>query len=150
MLDISKVPVVDDDVEIRSYKSLDNIRYIKLWDGVSRSEIYIQESRFNKYFKLFKEVLKNRETYRRFFLSSRGREWFKPRDIDNSLNGSDYFMVDRVHIYIEMFKHISKYKAYLDRDSLSSQNISVLEAVNKKIKRCKKLNKAEGSLYLNL
>ena len=150
MLNLSNVPVVDNDVTISSYVSISGGRCIKLEDEFSNSRLYFPESKFNKYFKIFKEVLENGDRYRRCFASARGHEWFIPRDIDFSLGGSDYFMVDRVPIYIEMFKHISKYKVCLDRDSLLSQNICVLEAVNKKIKNRKKLSKTEGLPYLNL
>lgn len=150
MLDISKVPVVDSDVKICSYVSISGTRCIKLMDNVTHSELCLKETNFNKCFKVLKSILKNKEAYKKFFLISRGNEWFSLRDIDYSLSGSDYFMVDRIPIYVEMFKHIGKYKVCLDRDSLLSQNIYVLETVNKKIKRRKKLNKAEGLLYLNL
>lgn len=145
MLDLSKVPVVDSNV-----KPINSERCIKLEDNFSCSELDIPESKFNKYFKMFKEVLDNEDRYRGYFASTRGHKWFRPRAIDSSLDGSDYFMVDRVPIYVEMFKHISKYKVYLDRDSLLSQDISVLETLNKKIKTRKTLNKIEGLLYLNL
>lgn len=150
MLDLSKVPVVDNDVTIRSYMSIDNTRCIKLEDEFSNSILYFPESKFNKYFKMFKNVLENGDGYSGYYASARGHKWFRPRDIDSSLGGSDYFMVDRVPIYVEMFKHISKYKVCLERNSLLSQNLYVLETVNKKIKSRKKLSKAEGLPYINL
>lgn len=150
MLDLSKVPVVDNNVKIRSYISIDNTRCIKLSDEFSSSMLIFPESKFNKYFKMFKDVLENEEIYSSSFASARGHKWFRPRDIDESLVGGDYFMVERVPIYIEMFKHISKYKVCLERDSLLSQNLYVLERVNKKIKNRKKLSKTEGLPYLSL
>lgn len=150
MLDISEVPVIDSNVTICKYSALGGVKYIKLSDNVSRSVLYIPELRFNKYFNTFKDVLNNQEKYSKIFIMSRGHNWFRFVDIDRSLLGTDYFMVDRVPIYVEMFKHISKYKVCLDRDSLLSQNLCVLEAVNKKIKNCKKLNKIDGLLYLKL
>lgn len=150
MLDLSKVPVVDDNVTIYSYTSIDNSRCIKLEDAFSRSTLYFPESKFNKYFKAFKEVLENEEKHKHNFASGRGYKWFRPRDIDCALHGGDYFMVERVPIYIEMFKHISKYKVCLDRDSLLSQNLYVLEAVNKKIKNRKKLSKIKNLPYISL
>lgn len=150
MLDLSKVPVIDNDVTIRSYLAIDNTRCIKLEDEFSNSCLWFPESKFNKYFKMFKEVLEDGDRYRKYFASARGHKWFRPIDIDSSLGIGDYFMVDRVPIYVEMFKHIRKYKVCLDRDSLLSQNICVLEAVNKKIKNRKKLSKTEGLPYLNL
>lgn len=150
MLDLSNVPVVDSDVAIRSYISFDTTRCITLEDALTNSVLSFPESNFNKHFRLFKDVLKNKEKYRKFIARCRGKEWLRIRDIDNSLNSNDYFMVDRVPIYVEMFKYIKRYKVCLDRDSLLSQNICILESVNKKIKRCKKLNKIDGLLYLNL
>lgn len=150
MLDLSKVPVIDSDVKIRSYQSLDGIRCINLEDEFTHSVIYFPESKFNKCFKAFKDVLENEGKYRKYFAYARGHQWFRPIEIEPSFSGSDYFIVDRVPIYVEMFKHISKCKVCLDRNSLLSQNLYILEAVNKKIKRCKKLNKIEGLLYLNL
>lgn len=150
MLDISKVPVVDSNVTINSYVSIDGERCIKLEDDFSSSTLYLLESKFNKCFKIFKNILENEDEYRGYFAHARGYKWFKLRDIDCSLSGGDYFMVDRVPIYVEMFKHISRYKVCLERDSLLSQNLYVLETVNKKIKSRKKLSKAEGVPYLNL
>lgn len=150
MLDLSEVPVVDSNVAIYSFVSRDKSRYIKLIDEFSNSVVYIPESKFNKCFKIFKNILENEEMYADNIAHARNHEWFVPRSIDDSFSGSDYFMVDRVPIYVEMFKHVNKYKVYLDRDSLMSQSIYVLKAVNKKIKRCKKINKIEGLLYLNL
>lgn len=150
MLDLSKVPVIDSDVTIYSYMSIDNKRCIKLNDGYSSSVLYFPESKFNKYFKMFKEVLENEEKYCDNFVSGRGHKWFRPSHIDDSLRCQDYFMVDRVPIYVEMLKHISKYKVCLDRDSLLSQNLYVLETVNKRIKKRKKLSEAEGVPYLSL
>ena len=150
MLDISKVPVVDSNVTIYSYMSIDDTRCIKLHDEFSNSTLYFPESKFKKYFKMFKDILEREDAYRRIFASARGHEWFRPVDIDKELNCFDYFMVDRVPIYVEMFKHVGRYKVYLDRDSLLSQNLRVLETVNKKIKNRKKLNKTEDSVYLNL
>jgi hypothetical protein len=97
-----------------------------------------------------KNILENEDEYGEYFASARGHKWFRPRDIDCSLSGGDYFMVDRVPIYVEMFKHISKYKVCLDRESLLSQNVYVLETINNKIKRRKKLSKTKGLPYLNL
>ena len=150
MLDLSKVPVIDNNVTIRSYMSIDHTRCIKLEDEFSNSVLYFPESKFNKYFKVFKDIVENEEPYSNRFASARGHNWFRPRDIDCSLSSGDYFMVDRVPIYVEMFKHISKYRVSLDRDSLLSQNLHVLEAVNKKIKNRKKLSKIEGLPYLSL
>lgn len=150
MLDLSNVPVIDDNVTIHSYISFDDTRCIKLEDAFSSSALYFSESKFNKCFKVFKNILENEDEYRRYFASGRGHKWFKLRDIDASLDGSDYFMVDRVPIYVEMFKHVRKYKVCLDRDSLLSQNIDVLEVVNKKIKSRKRLNRVEGLPYLSL
>jgi hypothetical protein len=150
MLDLSKVPVVDSNVKICSYMSISKIRCIKLEDMFSNSTLYFPESKFNKYFKMFKTVLENEETYNQFYAISRGHKWFKPTDIDNSLKCWDYFMVERVPIYIEMFKHISRYKVRLDKDSLLSQNLYILEEVNKKIKNRKKLNKIKNLPYLSL
>lgn len=150
MLDLSKVPVIDSNVTIRSYMSINDERCIKLEDTFSSSTLYLLESKFNKCFKVLKNILENEDEYRRYFASARGHKWFRLRDIDCLLSGGDYFMVDRVPIYVEMFKHISRYKVRLDRDSLLTQNLYVLETVNKKIKTRKKLNKTEGLPYLNL
>lgn len=150
MLDLSKVPVIDHDVTMCSYMSLGSERYIKLTDELSSSVLYIPESKFNKCFKVFKNILKNEGMYSGYILEGRGYRWFKPSHIEPSLGGGDYFRTDRIPIYIEMFKHVSKYKVYLDRDSLLSQNLYVLKIVNKKIKTRKKLNKIEGLPYLNL
>ncbi len=150
MLDLSKVPVVDSHVTIRSYRAINNERCIKLEDTFSSSILYLLESKFNKCFKVLKNILEHEDEYAGCFASARGHKWFRLRDIDFSLSGGDYFMVDRVPIYVEMFKHISRYKVCLDRDSLLSQNIDVLETVNKEIKRRKKLRKTEGLPYLSL
>jgi hypothetical protein len=150
MLDLSKVPVVDSNVKICSYMSISKTKCIKLEDMFSNSTLCFPESKFNKYFKIFKTVLENEEMYNKFYASSRGHKWFRPRDIDPSLWGIDFFMVERVPIYIEMFKHISRYKVCLDKDSLLSQNLYVLEEVNKKIKNRKKLNKIKNLPYLSL
>ena len=150
MLDISKVPVVESNVTINSYVSINGERCIKLEDDFSNSTLYFPESKFKKYFKMFKDILEREDAYRRIFASARGHEWFRPRDIVDSSGGFDYFMVDRVPIYVEMFKHISKYKVRLDRDGLLSQNLYILETVNKKIKNRKRLNKIEGLPYLSL
>jgi hypothetical protein len=150
MLDLSKVPVVDSNVTIRSYVSINNERCIKLEDTFSSSVLYLLESKFNRCFKVLKNILENEDEYRSYFASARGHKWFRLRDIDCSLSGGDYFMVDRVPIYVEMFKHISRYKVCLERDSLLTQNLYVLETVNKKIKSRKKLSKSEGVPYLNL
>lgn len=150
MLDLSKVPIIDSEVKISSYIAINRQRCIKLNDEFSSSILYFPESKFNKYFNVFKEVSENESMYRDKFASARGRTWFRPKDIDTSLSGSDYFMLERVPIYLEMFKHISKYKVCLDRDSLLSQSLYVLETVNNKIKNRKKLNKTEGLPYLSL
>ena len=150
MLDLSKVPVVDSNVAIYSFLAIDKSRYIKLIDELSHSEIYFPESKFNKCFKVFKNILENEEMYADSISDARGRKWFRPREIDDSFTGSDYFILDRVPIYVEMFKHVNKYKVCLDRDSLLSQNICVLNAVNKKIKKRKRLNKVDGLPYLSL
>lgn len=150
MLDLSKVPVVDSGVTMYSFNAIDKTRYIKLKDDVFRSEVYFPESKFNKCFEIFKNILEDKEKYADYITDSRGRKWFRPREIDDSFTGSDYFVLDRVPIYIEMFKHINKYKVCLDRDSLMSQNICVLNAVNNKIKKRKRLNKIDGLPYLNL
>ena len=109
MLDISKVPVVDSNVTINSYVSINGERCIKLEDDFSSSTLYLLESKFNKCFKVFKNILENEDEYRCYFASGRGHEWFKLRDIDCSVGGGDYFMEDRVPIYVDMFKHISRY-----------------------------------------
>ena len=150
MLELSKVPVVDSNVTIHSFISMKKSRCIELREVFSCFVIYIPESKFNKCFKIFKNILENEEMYADNIAHVRGHKWFKPKDIDDLFSGSDYFMADRVPIYVEMFKHISRYNVCLERDSLMSQNIYVLRAVNKKIKRCKKINKIEGLPYLNL
>jgi hypothetical protein len=150
MLDLSRVPVVDSNVTIRSYMSINGERCIKLEDTFSSSILYLLESKFNRCFKVLKNILENEGEYGEYFARARGHKWFRLRDIDCSLSGGDYFMVDRVPIYVEMFKHISKYKVCLDRDSLLSQNLYVLETVNKRMKNRKKLSKANGLPYLNL
>lgn len=150
MLDLSKVPVIDSNVTIHRC-IIRGRRCIKLEDDLSCSTLYLLESKFNRCFNIFKNILDNEDKYRGYFVSARGCEWFRPGDIDCSLgNRGDYFMVDRVPIYVEMFKHISRYKVCLDRDSLLSQNIYVLEAINNKIKNRKKLSKTEGLPYLSL
>ena len=150
MLDLSKVPVIDSNVTMYSFIAIDKTRYIKLRDELSCSDVYFPESKFNKCFKIFKNILEDKEKYANYIASSRGNKWFRPREIDDSFTGGDYFILDRVPIYIEMFKHVNKYKVCLDRDSLMSQNICVLNAVNNKIKKCKRLNKIDGLPYLNL
>jgi hypothetical protein len=150
MLDISKVPVIDNDVTISIYMSISNKRCIKLIDTFSRSAVFFPESQFKKYFNMFKDVLENEEKYKKIFASARGCKWFRPKDIDSSLSGGEYFILERVPIYLEMFKHVVKYKVCLDRDSLLSHNLNILEAVNNKIQKRKKLNKIEGLPYLNL
>ena len=150
MLDLSKVPIVDSDVTMYSFISINKSRYIKLTDALSCSGVYFPETKFNKCFKIFKNLLENEEMYADNIYYTRGHEWIRPREINDSFTGNDYFMLDRIPIYVEMFKHVNEYKVCLDRDSLMSQNLCVLNAVNKKIKKCKRLNKIEGLPYLNL
>lgn len=150
MLDLSKVPVVDSNVTMYSFIAIDKIMYIKLRDDLVCSDIYFPESKFNKCFKIFKNILENEEIYADVIHYARGVKWFRPRAIDDSFTGGDYVVLDRVPIYVEMFKRVNKHKVCLDRDSLMSQNIYVLNAINKKIKKRKRLNKIEGLPYLNL
>ena len=56
MLDLSKVPVVDSNVAMYSFIAINKSRYIKLIDELSRSEVYFPASKFNKCFKVFKNI----------------------------------------------------------------------------------------------
>lgn len=152
MLDYSEVPIIDSNISITTYKGITGRKIIKLDDRVSMSTLYIPESDFNKTFKAIKKIVANLGEHRGKFLSARGHEWVRFKDIDRVLfcECYDYFMVDRIPIYVEMLKHIKKCKVYLDRESLLSQRIEVLEAVNKKIKRRKKLYKIEDSKYITI
>lgn len=152
MLDFSEVPIVDSGISITTYKGITGRQIIKLDDRVSMSTLYIPESNFNKMFKAIKKIVANLDEHRDKFLMARGHEWVMFKDLDRVLfcDCYDYFMVDRIPMYVEMLKHIKKYKVYLNRESLLSQHIEVLEAINKKIKRRKKLYEIEDTKYITL
>lgn len=151
MLDISNVPNVDTDVRIKKHTIINGVCIYVLSDEQTYSRVYFNKKNIKKYLKVFEDVIKNQDKYRHVFHNARGYEWFRIIYIDDSLTGSsDYLRLDRVPIYIEMFKHIGKCKVYLDKEHLLSQNLYVLEEVNKKIKTRKRLYKVDNKPYIKV
>lgn len=150
MLDISNVPVINSRVKIKKFVSIYGDWCIRVDDEETDTVIRFGEKVFNKYFKALKEVMENPDKYRDIFASARGYEWFKIQSIDRKLYCNSYIRLDRVPIYIEMFKHIDKYKIYLDRDSLLAQDLYVLKEVNDKIQKRQRLRKVDSKPYINI
>jgi hypothetical protein len=150
MLDISNVPVIDSRVEIKKFMSIYRDWCIRLDDYETDTIIRFGEKMFNKYFKALKEVMENPDKYHHIFATARGYKWFQIHSIDRKLYCNSYIRLDRVPIYIEMFKHIDKFKIYLDRDSLLAKDLYVLKEVNDKIQKRQRLRKVDGKPYINI
>lgn len=149
MLDISNVPIIDG-IKIHRCRVGDNKRWFELIDEQIDTRILFREDMFNRYIKALKDVIENKDKYRNIFIHTGGNIYFKLHYVDRSLPTYSYINLYRVPIYIEILKHIDKYNVCLDKDRLLILDLDVLEEVNKRIKKRKRLYKVDNKPYIKV